>query len=99
MSVRPSIRMEQLSSQGTIYREISYRTFTLKPLRQIQVWLKLGYENYRRLTRKPTNIYDGISPFTRKSTQNSTDDLNTVWRHAICTPGNYSNTARTFNIY
>jgi len=26
---------------------------------------KLGHENYRRYTRKPTNIYDGISPFTR----------------------------------
>jgi len=39
MSVRPSIRMEQLGSQLTDFREISYWGPLLKAVVNIQIWL------------------------------------------------------------
>ena len=61
MSVRPSVRIEQLASHWTDFDDILYLLFLFrKSVEEIQVSLK-SYKNDRHFTLRCYHIYDNIS--------------------------------------
>jgi hypothetical protein len=61
MSVRLSVRMEQLDSHRTDFHEIWYFTIFRKSVEEIQVSLKSD-KNNEYFTGRSMYIYDDISP-------------------------------------
>jgi hypothetical protein len=58
--VRPSVRMEQLASRWTDFRETLCLELLLKPVENIQVWLKAD-RTRRHCTCRLQYVYDDIS--------------------------------------
>jgi hypothetical protein len=61
MSVRPSVRMEQLGSHWTNFREIWYLISFRKSVEKIQIWWKSNNNNRYFMGWKPKYVSDHIS--------------------------------------